>query len=257
MGITSLAFFAVARSRWKWSLLKAGIPVFLFLLLDGAFLGANMLKFFHGGFVPVAVAAGIFVCMRVWKRGRALLGHYFSRASRPLDQFLEHLALGKFVDEAGSNPVVRVPGVAVFLTSNSTGTPPLLSHHVRHNKALHEYVVLVTVTTEHIPRVKHSRLELEVLSCGFYRLKIRVGFMETVNVARAVAVAARAFRLPLEPDKATYYLGRETILATPDGQMNMHQERLFALMTRNALQASRYFGIPPERVVEIGIQVDL
>jgi KUP system potassium uptake protein len=257
MGITSLAYYAVARRRWGWSVWRAGIPIALFLAIDFAFLGANLLKFFHGGFVPVAVAGAIYFCMHTWKRGRALLARYFSQATRPLDEFLAHLCEGKFVDEAMPQPIVRVPGVAVFLTSNPNGTPPLLLHHVRHNKALHEYVMLVTVVTEHVPRVSQGRLELEALDCGFFRLRIRVGFMETINVARAVAVAARAFRLPLDPDKATYYLGRETILATTKGEMNVHQERVFAMMTRNAQQAPRYFGIPPERVVEIGMQVDL
>lgn len=263
MGITSIAFFVVARRRWGWSLVKAGALVALFLLIDLAFFGANLLKFLDGGFVPIAIGLFLFFAMRVWKRGRALLGRYFTRAATPLDHFLSNLGRNVFqehidmeADEEACR-LVRVPGVAVFLTSNPSGTPPLLLHHARHNKAIHETVLLVTVVTEHVPRVLSERVTLEALAHGFHRVTIRVGFMETPDVPQALAQAIAAARLPLRLDKVTYYLGRETLLATSHGEMSRREEQLFAFLTRNSQNATRYFGIPPERVVEIGMQIDL
>ncbi len=258
MAITSIAYYVVARERWKWSRAQAVPLVATFLLVDLAFLGSNALKFFHGGFVPVVIAIGIFFAMTVWKRGRALLGDYFQRAARPLETFLSGLGKNVFVDE-GSEAIqlVRVQGAAVFLTSNSSGTPPLLLHHARHNKAIQEHVLLVTVVTERIPRITKERLRLEPLEHGFYRLNIRVGFMETPNVPRALAVAIKAYKLPFELKQVTYYLGRETLLATSRGEMTGRAEAVFSFLTRNSQNATRYFGIPPERVVEIGMQIDL
>jgi KUP system potassium uptake protein len=264
MGITTLAYFVVTRERWGWSLAKA-LPLALgFLAVDLAFFGANALKFFDGGYVPVVIALCIFAVMRVWKQGRALLGQYFVRASKPLDVFLAGLAEGRYQPtstpddpEPSSIPIVRVPGTAVFLTSNPNGTPPLLLHHARHNKAIHEAVLLVTVTNEPVPRVTSNRVAVEPIEQGFFRIRLRVGYMETPNVPRMLAVAIRAFRLPFSVDDITYYLGRETVLAATAGEMGLQQERLFAFLTRNAQQATRFFGSPPERVVEIGMQVDL
>ncbi len=161
MAITSIAYYVVARQRWGWSLTKVVPLVSAFLVIDLAFLGSNALKFFHGGFVPVVIALGIFFAMAVWKRGRALLGGYFQRAARPLDAFLEGVGKGVFDDDGEAVPLVRVKGAAVFLTSNASGTPPLLMHHARHNKAVHETVVLVTVTSERVPRVTTDRIRLE------------------------------------------------------------------------------------------------
>ncbi|NUP05315.1 MAG: potassium transporter Kup, partial [Polyangiaceae bacterium] len=276
MGITSVAFFVVARDKWGWSIPKAGSLVALFLVVDLAFFGANLLKFLDGGFVPIAIGFFIFFAMRVWKRGRALLGRYFTKAATPLDHFLDGLGKNVFVDRfpdderpslseapprAGREeevvPLVRVPGVAVFLTSNSTGTPPLLLHHARHNKAIHEAVLLVTVSTERIPRVTTDRVKVVELAHGFHRVFIRVGFMETPDVPRALEVAFDKFKLPFKLRNVTYYLGRETLLATSHGEMSKREEQLFAFLTKNSQNATRYFGIPPERVVEIGMQIDL
>jgi KUP system potassium uptake protein len=264
MGITTLAYFVVTRERWGWSLAKALPLTAGFLAIDLAFFGANALKFFDGGYVPVIIAIAIFVVMRVWKQGRALLAQYFVRASKPLDAFLAGLAEGRYQPspteaepEPAPIPIVRVQGTAVFLTSNPNGTPPLLLHHARHNKAIHAAVLLVTVVNEPVPRVTSHRIEVDPIEQGFFRITLRVGFMETPNVPRMLAVAIRAFKLPFCVDDITYYLGRETVLAASEGEMNLRAERLFAFLTRNAQQATRFFGIPPERVVEIGMQVDL
>ncbi|NUP05320.1 MAG: potassium transporter Kup [Polyangiaceae bacterium] len=261
MAITSTAFFIVCLKVWQWPLYRA-LPLYiLFMVVDLAFLGANLLKFFDGGFVPLVIGIMIFSVMMVWKRGRALLGAYFVRASKPLDDFLAGLREGIYRTVVRGKPVevpvTRVPGAAVFLTSNPGGTPPLLMHHAQHNKAIHDTVLLVTVLNEHVPRMLGDRTEIDELEQGFYRVRIRVGFMETPDVPRALADAIRAYDLPFEMDDVTYYLGRETLLATKHGEMGKRAEKLFAFLTRNSQQATSFFGIPPERVVEIGMQVDL
>jgi KUP system potassium uptake protein len=261
MAITSTAFFLLTVRVWKWPLYKA-LPLFLlFMAVDLAFLGANLIKFFDGGFVPLLIAICIFAMMRVWKRGRALLGDFFVRASTPLDDFLRGLGENVYHYRtrgvAGTVPIVRVGGAACFLTGNPKGTPPLLMHHAKHNKAIHETVLLLTVVTEHIPRVVENRVAVEALEQGFYRVKIRVGFMETADVPKALGEAIRVHKLPFELDDVTYYLGRETVLATDRGNMGRRAEKLFGFLTRNSQQATAFFGIPPERVVEIGMQVDL
>jgi KUP system potassium uptake protein len=258
MAITSVAFYQVARVRWHWPVYLLGPLVLSFLLVDLAFFGSNALKFFDGGFVPIVIAIFLFMVMRIWKRGRALLALHFAKAARPLDGFLEALHSQFYTDVDGSQfQILRVPGVAVFLTGNRGGTPPLLLHHLRHVKALHQTVVLVTVATEHVPRIQGERIDCEALSDGFMRLIIRVGFMESPDVPRALTEAIARFDLPFTIDEVTYFLGRETLLATSQGEMGETEETLFAFLTRNSQNATRYFGIPPERVVEIGMQVDL
>jgi KUP system potassium uptake protein len=261
MAITSTAFLMVCLKVWKWPLYKA-LPLFvLFMAVDLSFLAANMLKFFDGGFVPLVMGIGLFAIMLVWKRGRALLGAFFVRASKPLDEFLAGLRdgmyRGTFRGKDFAVPITRVPGAAVFLTSNPAGTPPLLMHHARHNKAIHERVLLLTVVNEHVPRVSGERTEVEELEQGFYRIRIHVGFMETPDVPSSLEDAIRTKDLPFQLDDVTYYLGRETLLATHQGHMGKRSEQLFAFLTRNSQQATGFFGIPPERVVEIGMQVDL
>lgn len=261
MAITSTAFLIVCLRVWQWPLWKA-LPLYLlFMTVDLAFLSANMLKFFDGGFVPLVIGIALFAMMLIWKRGRALLGAYFVRASKPLDEFLAGLRDGVYRGTARGKAfavkLARVPGAAVFLTSNPGGTPPLLMHHARHNKAIHENVLLVTVLNEHVPRVQGDRTEIDELEHGFYRVRIRIGFMETPDVPKALEEAIRLYELPFSLDDVTYYLGRETLLATQHGEMGKRAEKVFAFLTRNSQQATSFFGIPPERVVEIGMQVDL
>ncbi len=258
MAITSVAYYNVARARWKWPIHVAGPLVLGFLVMDLAFLASNALKFLDGGFVPVVVALAIFAIMRTWKRGRAFLASHFTRATLPLAAFLEALARGKYKDPDGSElPIVRVPGVAVFLTSNPDGTPPLLLHHIRHVKSLHETVILTTVSVDPVPRVLGERFEFERLSDGFLRLRIHAGFMESPTVPLGLRAAIRHYELPVEMRQVTYFLGRETLLATNAGHMGPREEALFGFLTKNSLNATKYFGIPPDRVVEIGMQVDL
>ncbi len=259
MAITSIAFFAVARKRWHWSRSAAGAFLAVFLTIDVAFLGSNALKVFDGGYVPIVLAVAIFIAMRTWKRGRELLAQHFARALRPLTELVDALRDKKWrTAQGGEIPIVRVPGAAVFMTGMAEGVPPLLVHHLRHVRSLHEIVIFVTVTTLHKPRVVNDQgFELTELAEGIFRLNILSGFMETPNVPSALAAAIAKGQLPVEPEDVTYFLGRETLLAMHEGKMGRREELLFAFLTRNSQNATRYFGIPPERVVEIGMQIDL
>ena len=259
MGITSIAFFKVARERWRWSTAHAGVLMVGFLLVDMAFLTSNAVKFFDGGFLPVLLAACIFLMMRTWKRGRDFLRVHFIRNLRPLSEFIDALTRRRVLLRDGTElPIARVPGAAVFLTSPTDGVPPLLLHHVRHVRALHEKVILVTVTTARVPRVIESkRFEYGELSEGLARLTINSGYMQSVSIPHALEVACRECGIELDLSDVTYFLGRETLLARSSGDMGGREEELFAFMSRNAVNATRYFDIPPERVVEVGMQIDL
>ncbi len=258
MVITSITFFNVARRRWNWSRLKAGSLLTAFLLVDLAFLGSNALKFLDGGFLPVLLALGVFTIMRTWKRGRAYLTRHFASNMRPLDDFIDALRRKSWTMKDGSEiPIVRVPGAAVFMTSQTDGVPPLLLHHVHHVRSLHETVILVTIVTERVPRVMSDRFEWRPLSEGLARLTIRSGYMQSPSVPAALEVAFREYQIPVELSEVTYFLGRETLLALSAGEMGRREEALFAFLTRNSQGATRYFGIPPARVVELGMQIDL
>jgi KUP system potassium uptake protein len=248
MVITTLLAYNVARERWGWSRLTAGLVTAGFLAIDLAFFAANLDKIPDGGWFPLVAAAGVFILMSTWKRGKRLLAERLKAAERPLEDLL---------DEIAAHPPVRVEGTAVFMTGRREGTPPMLLHHLEHNKVLHETAVLLTVTTEEVPRVPPSeRLEVEELSGGFWRVLVHYGFMESPDLPRALRGSGR-LGLELDLDETTFYLGRETLLPTPDFGMAVWRERLFAFMARNAARATAFFRIPPERVVELGMQVEI
>ncbi|HTV24362.1 MAG TPA: KUP/HAK/KT family potassium transporter [Polyangiaceae bacterium] len=258
MGITSIAFYNVARERWKWPTAAALLLLVLFLALDLAFLSSNAIKFLDGGYIPVLIAAGIFTVMRTWKRGRDFLVRHFARNMRPIDDFIQALRDKRWKLRDGNEiPISRVPGAAVFLTSHTDGLPPLLLHHVRHVRCLHETVILVTIVTERVPRVTSERFEWRQMPEGLARLTIRSGYMQSPSVPLALAVAFREYDIDVALSDVTYFLGRETLLALSAGEMGQREEALFAFLTRNSQNATRYFGIPPERVVELGMQIDL
>ena len=248
MVITTLLFYAVERRRWKWARWPALLLCGVFLTVDVSFFGANLLKIAHGGWFPLAVAALVFTLMTTWKTGRRVLSDRLRRSTIPLRPFLEGLA---------HEPVVRVPGIAVFMYSNPHGAPPALLHNLKHNRVLHETVLILTVETEDVPRVlSGERLEVVPLDHGFYRIILRYGFMEEPDVPAELA----RLRLPglvLEPQQVSYFLSRETLLATRHPGMWLWRERLFAWMARNARPATSYFNLPPNRVVELGMQVEI
>jgi KUP system potassium uptake protein len=248
MGITSVVYYFVVTRRWGWTAWKAVPLVALFLFFDIAFFGANLLKFFEGGWFPIVVAIAIFTLMTTWKLGRQLLGARFAQTVVPLDNLLEDFA---------ANPPHRVRGTAVFMSGSSEGTPPVLLHHLKHNQVLHRQVVLLSILPADLPVVpKADRLVVQDCGHGFFRIIAKSGFMETPNVP-ALLLRARDEGLVCEPSTTSYYLGRETLLTSGKSQMSSWRKALFAFVSRNALPATSYFGLPPGRVVELGMQVDL
>jgi KUP system potassium uptake protein len=247
MAITSLLFAVVARSRWGWSRLHVYSLVAGFLIIDVAFLAANIVKIEHGGWVPLAMAMGVYVLMSTWKRGRMQLGAIQEAGALPLDLFLKGLE---------RNQPVRVKGTAVFMTSSIEGVPVVLLHHLKHNKTLHETVVLLSVTTRGIPEVPPERgLAIERLGHGFVRVVATFGFMQSPNIPELLTRAA-AQGVPFPPMDTSYYLGRERLVLTGHAKMSRWRKKLFALMSRNARSATEFFQIPPNRVIELGAQIE-
>jgi KUP system potassium uptake protein len=262
MAITSLLFYVVARGRWNWSLWHILPLTLAFLAIDLTLFAANVIKIEHGGWVPIVIAAVVFTLMSTWKKGRHLLNHALHSGSLPLDLFLGDVARRK---------PVRVPGTAVFMTSSNDGVPVVLLHHLKHNKVLHEQVILMSVVTREVPEIKASeRVTAEKLEHGFWRITARYGFMESPNVPE-ILQWARESGLKAKPNDTTFYLGRERIIIgdgearpgtrrAPDDavlpRMARWRKKLFVLMSRNARSATEFFGIPPNRVVELGAQVE-
>jgi KUP system potassium uptake protein len=248
MGITSVIYFVVLTRTWKWPLFKALPLVALFLAFDLVYFGSNLLKVLDGGWFTLAVAAFILSCMVTWKDGRKLLWSTFSRSTLPLDFFLS---------DVGVKAPHRVPGTAVFMTVSSTGVPLTLLHFFKHNRVLHEQVLLVTLLAGDTPYVPASeRLVVRPLGQGFYRLIARYGFMETPKVPELLDMATQS-GLSIRTQETTYFLGRETLLTTGKSPMMSWRKGLFAYMSRNAPPAVTYFGIPPDRVMELGVQVEI
>ena len=268
MSITTLLFAVIARARWHWPLWRVLALTAFFFSFDFAFLGANALKIEQGGWVPLAIAAGVGVLMTTWKRGRQRLLEIVRENTIPMDLFLA---------DVGRWKPHRVPGAAVFLTSDASGAPPVLLHHLKHNKVLHEKVMLLSIVTEGIPHVSpEDRVECREMDQGFYQVVAHYGFMETPDVPAVLQALGRSdgTRRPvgMKLMETTFYLGRETLIATSsskrrgtapptDGataavpRMATWRKKLFILMTRNARSATAFFGLPPNRVVELGAQI--
>jgi KUP system potassium uptake protein len=247
MAITNLLFFSVARERWGWSLGRALTFLVVFMFIDLAFFTSNLLKVGSGGWVPLVIAAGVFTLLSTWKRGRDLLRSILTKRSLPVEDFITSLEQGK---------THRVPGTAIFMTSEAEGTPVVLLHHLKHNKVLHEQVILLSIVGREVPDVPSSeRLRIESMSQGIHRVKAYYGFMETPNVedirARLGEAGIKTRRLD-----TTYFLGREQLIATSGAGMARWRKHLFSVMARNARSATQYFGIPPNRVVELGAQIE-
>ena len=248
MAITSILFASVAHERWEWPPWKTALLVGSFLLIDLSFLAANAAKIVEGGWIPLAIAGGIFTLMTTWKAGRHALERYVQSASLPMDLFMADLA---------SRKPPRVRGTAVFMTGNPEGAPVVLLHHFKHNKLLHEQVVLLSVVTDRVPEVLPSRrVSVRELGQGFYQVIARCGFMQTPNVPEILRRCREAGLLTAEHD-TSYFLGRETLLNTGKSGLATWRKALFGYLSRNARPATAFFGIPPNRVVEMGAQIEL
>ncbi|MGQ0561904.1 MAG: potassium transporter Kup [Gemmatimonadota bacterium] len=248
MTISSLLFFFVAKERWRWKTWQAAALTAVFLTTELAFLGANAVKFLHGAWLPLVMGVLLFTAMSTWKRGRTLLADVFTRGSFPIELF---------IDEIRRSPPVRVGGTAVFMSASRSGVPPVMLHHLKHNKVLHNQVILLSLMTEDVPHVPvRERAEVQELGAGLYRVSGHYGFMETPNVPELLA-HCRKQGLKIAMADTSFYLGRETLIPSGKGHMMRWRKKLFGLMHRNAQSATAFFEIPANRVVELGAQIEV
>ena len=249
MAITSIIYFLVLTEDLGLAFMEGGPVVGMFLVFDLAFFGANLLKFFSGGWFPMGLAMIIFLMMTTWKKGRALLAKNIADRLLPIDVFLADLR---------EINATRVNGTAVFMSSNPNGVPIVLLHHWKHNRVLHKTIVLLSVVSENLPEVPlERRVVVKDLGQGFWHCTAYYGFMETPNVPDIMERAGEYNGVPYMPGETSYFLGRETLLATKKSGMHKWRKTLFSFISRNSRSATQYFGIPPDRVVELGMQIDL
>jgi KUP system potassium uptake protein len=248
MAITTLLFYVLARARWNWSIAKAGSLTAAMLIVDLAFFSSNILKIAKGGWVPLVLALAIFTLMTTWFRGRRIVLKLLHRGSLPLDLLLEDVA---------RNKPPRVPGTAVFMTSDPDGAPLVLLHHLKHNKVLHENVILLSVMFANVPEIPEAeQISVTLYNEGFARVKARYGFMQTADVPEILRRSAEEGIIAV-PAKTTYYLGRERLVAKGESPMAAWRKKLFIFMSRNSRSATEFFDIPSNRVVELGAIIEL
>jgi len=261
---TSMLFAIVMHQLWKWPMWRVVVITALFVVVDVAFLSANLLKIPDGGWFPLVAAAVVYLLMSTWKLGRRQVTAMLQESSLPLDLFIPDVVRRK---------PYRVPGVSVVMTSIPDVAPPVLLHHLKHNKVLHEQVILMTISSVEIPQVAEAdRVQVVQQEAGFVQVFAKYGFLESPNVAAILAATAELLPPPtdgkvpaLRLNEVTFYLGRETLIVTPRTKggararaaMPAWRATLFAVMTRNAQSAAAYFGLPPNRVVELGAQLQV
>ena len=248
MLITTLLLFVVARDRWKWNPVLAALVCGAMLVAELAFLGANAFKIVEGGWFPLAFAAGMFIVMTTWRDGRDILGSRLRERSIPLDDFLVK------IEKSGTT---RVRGHAVYMTGNPHVAPAALIQNLQHYRVLHMRVALLSIVTEDIPHVpRHSRVSVAAQGSGFYRVIARYGFMDEPDAIDVLRLM-REHHVEFPIHDTTFFVGRERLISTDRPGMAKWRERLFGFMSSNAQQATAYFRIPPDRVVEVGSQVEI
>ncbi|HUR70179.1 MAG TPA: potassium transporter Kup [Candidatus Thermoplasmatota archaeon] len=248
MVITSILFYVVAREHWGWNKWGLRALVALFLVVELSFLGANTLKILQGGWFPLTVAAAVFLLMTTWRQGREVLRGRLRETSIPID---------KFMADIEKSHTTRVRGHAVYMTGNPTVAPPALVKNLQHNRVLHMRVALLSIVTEDIPHVaRGERMALQSYGNGFYRVVARYGFMDEPDALEVLRLM-REKNVDFPLHDTTFFLGRERLISTDRPGMARWRERLFSFMSRNAQQATEYFRIPPDRVIEVGSQVEI
>jgi KUP system potassium uptake protein len=247
MLMTSALLFIAMREIWGWGRLAAGTVAGCFLLVDSAFFLANLTKIAEGGYVPLILAVSVYGVMWIWHRGAAEVSTRLQDALIPVPQFLNRIADAK---------VPRVLGTAVFLTRTTRDTPPVMLWHVKHNRALHQHVFVLRVEIQSVPWVSPAnRLSIAELAPNFWRAEARFGFMERPHIPELLA-DSKVLGCTIDLDDVTYYVGHETVISREDGKgLPAWQERIFAVMERNAVHVSDFFSLPNDQVVEIGRQV--
>nr|WP_068432549.1 potassium transporter Kup [Magnetospirillum sp. XM-1]CUW38843.1 potassium transporter\ len=249
MMATTVLSLVVAHRSWNWPMWLCVVLGTAFLSIDIGFLSANLLKVAQGGWFPLAVGFGMLLLMATWRKGREILSRRLADGAMPLDMFM--------AQQKASSNILRVRGTAVFMTGGTDTVPIALLHNLKHNKVLHQRVVFLTVITEDIPRVSaRDRVVVEGLAEGFYRITVRYGFFQEPDIPKVLRLC-KAFGLEFEMMDTSFFLGRETLVPSTHPEMPEWRERLFVIMSRNAVAATDFFRIPAGRVVELGIQVQL
>ena len=247
MTITTILMAVVERERWKLSVGTVFAITAPLLFIDLAFLGSNLLKVPVGGWFPLVAGLFMFTLMSTWRLGRQILTERLAEQTLSIDDFLRDLGRGQ---------IHRVPGTAIFMSRNPDGVPTTLLHNLKHNKVVHKNVVLLSVHVEEAPHIsEHERYTWKSLDHGVHRLAIRYGFMEDPNIPETLAKVQGP--CSFKPMTTSYFLGRETVIATRQPGMALWRERLFAWMIRNSSSASQYFCLPPNQVIELGAQVQI
>jgi len=247
MFIDTILLAAVLVSLWRWPLWKAAPLVAVFIVVDMAYLGANLLKVPSGGWVPLVIGLVIFTLLTSWSRGRALMRASMTEGAIPMEVFAK----------SAHSSATRVPGTAIFMASAASGVPSALLHNIKHNKVLHERVVILTVAIQDVPFVDEGeRCSVKDLGQGFYRMSLRYGFLEETDVPAALK-RADICGGPFEMMKTSFFLSRQTLLPSAKPGMALWREKLFAWMLRNAASAMEFFRLPTNRVVELGSQVEI
>jgi KUP system potassium uptake protein len=247
MAITTALFYVISRQRFGWPRWKAASLSAALIFIDLAFFAANIRKIAEGGWVPLVIGILLFTLMTTWHKGRTVLRDKMRADSLSLQLFLQDVERRK---------PVRVSGTAVFMTSDAEGAPVVLLHHLKHNKVLHEQVILLSVTSAEVPEVSDGeRLTTASLGSGFFRVTAKYGFMETPDVKQILARCQGA-GISTKPMETSYYLGRERLIPNGPSPMPRWRKKVFVFMSRNARSATEFFGIPPNRVVELGTQIE-
>lgn len=247
MFITTCLMGILILSIWKWNRWIAIPLVTVFLIIDGAFLGSNLLKIPDGGWFPLVVALFVFTLLTTWARGRYLMNQRLTESAMPMEVFIK----------SASRTAVRVPGTAVFMTSTPQGVPHALLHNLKHNKVLHERILILTVVIDEVPFVDlEDRIEVVDLGENFYRMMLRYGFMQNPDVPAALKIVENCGP-QIKMMDTSFFLARQTLLASERPGMALWREKLFAWMLRNAESAMEFFKLPTNRVVELGSQVEI
>jgi KUP system potassium uptake protein len=252
---TTALFFFAAQRLWNWSVTRAAVTCVLFGVLEGVFFAANSLKIFHGGWFPLVAAAIIFLIMTTWKTGRHLLRKYLP-SGMPFDDFIASISLAGTLDS--DNQLHRSQGTAVFLASNPEGTPNALVKNIKHNQILHLRNIVLTIITDptrpYVPTAE--RAEVSDCSEGFYRTVARFGFMESPRITEVLGAMALQ-GLSVDPERATFFVGKERIIATAKAGMSLWREHLFVVLSKHAENAADFFNLPPDRVYEVSQVVEI
>ncbi len=248
MTFTSILFFLVARHVWKWPFWKAALPTAIFLIFELGYVSGGLLKFFDGAWFPLVIGLSMWIIMKTWMDGRRVLFQAMQRGRLPVSYL---------VDEIKKDRIIRVPGTAVFMSASADGLPLALLHHLKHNKALHHQVVLLTVRFEEKPHVAaEERFQVEEYHDDFFRVVLHYGFSESPNVFEDLCQALET-QGKVKRGGITFYQSREVLLTNGPGKMARWRKSLFVLLSRLSRPATGYFDLPPRQVIELGIQLEV